>query len=146
MGGSAGGYTVLRALSTAPDVFAAGVCMYGISDLFQLARTTHKFELRYLDSLIGPLPEAAELYRARSPLLQPERITRPVAIFQGADDKVVPQAQSEAMVADLRARGVPHEYHVYAGEGHGWRKPETIQHFWETVEDFLRRRLVYGSG
>ena len=145
MGGSAGGYTVLRVLVTHPGLFRAGICRYGISDLFALTQGTHKFELRYLDSLVGPLPECAEAYRERSPLFAVERLRDPIALFQGADDEVVPREQSDAIVASLRARGVPHEYHVYEGEGHGWRRPETIDAYIRAVEAFLRRHCRPGE-
>lgn len=145
MGGSAGGYTVLRALTARPDAFAAGISMYGISDLMQLVQETHKFEARYLDRLVGPLPEAAALYEARSPLAQADRISRPLALYQGADDKAVPRAQSDMLAAALARRGIPHLYQVYEGEGHGWRRRETIEHFWGSVAAFLERHLVYAS-
>ncbi len=89
----------------------------------------HKFEAHYLDSPIGPLPDASADYRARSPIFTADHIRDPIAIFQGEDDGVVPKAQADAIVASLQRRGVPHEYHVYAGEGHGWRKAATITHF-----------------
>jgi len=143
MGGSAGGYTVLRVLTEYPGVFRAAICMYGVSDLFALAQETHKLEAHYLDELIGKLPEASATYRERSPIFSAERITDPIAIFQGEDDKVVPKDQSERIVASLRNRGVPHEYHVYAGEGHGWRKTETIEAFYRDVERFLRKTVLF---
>ncbi|MCC6627285.1 MAG: S9 family peptidase [Chloroflexi bacterium] len=143
MGGSAGGFTVLQALVEQPTFFTAGVCLYGIADQFAMAAETHKFEARYLDGLLGPLPEAAAVYRARSPLFHADRIVRPLAIFQGADDTVVPKNQSDSIVAALARRGVPHEYHVYAGEGHGWRKRETIEAFYTALDAFLRRYVVY---
>ncbi|NJL32958.1 MAG: S9 family peptidase, partial [Chloroflexaceae bacterium] len=135
MGGSSGGYTVLEALCKAPGVFRAGICMYGISNLFTLASDTHKFEAHYLDTLLGPLPAANAIYRERSPIFHAHLIKDPLAIFQGDEDTVVPRSQSDRIVAALKRSGVPHEYHVYAGEGHGWRKPETIEHF-----------LQYGAG
>jgi dipeptidyl aminopeptidase/acylaminoacyl peptidase len=144
MGGSAGGYTVLRALTEHPGAFRAALCLYGVSNLFTLAADTHKFEERYLDSLLGPLPKASDLYRERSPIFGADRIVDPVAVFQGEEDRVVPKAQAETIVASLRQRGVPHEYHVYAGEGHGWRKRETIESFWTTVEAFLRQYVIFG--
>jgi oligoendopeptidase F len=110
---------------------------------FTLAATTHKFEAHYLDSLIGPLPEAAALYRERSPLFAADRLRDPIALFQGEIDQVVPRAQADALVASLKSRGVPHEYHVYAGEGHGWRKAETIVHFYTAVEAFLRQYVLF---
>jgi dipeptidyl aminopeptidase/acylaminoacyl peptidase len=143
MGGSAGGYTVLQALVRHPGFFQAAICLYGIANLFTLAATTHKFEAHYLDSLIGPLPDAAGRYRERSPLFAADRIRDPIALFQGEIDEVVPKAQADAMVASLTSRGVPHEYHVYAGEGHGWRKAETIAHFYTTVDAFLRQYVVF---
>lgn len=143
MGGSAGGYTVLRALTEYPGTFKAALCLYGVSDLFALAQETHKFEAHYLDSLVGELPQASAIYRERSPIFSAERITDPIAIFQGDEDKVVPKSQSERIVASLRSRGVPHEYHVYAGEGHGWRKLETIEAFYRDVERFLRDHVLF---
>jgi len=142
-GGSAGGYTVLRALTVRPGFFRAAVCRYGISNLFSLAADTHKFEARYNDSLLGPLPEASQVYRDRSPLFAAESIRDPVILFQGAEDEVVPKAQSDAIVESLKRRNVPHEYHVYEGEGHGWRNPKTIEHYITAVEDFLKEHVLY---
>lgn len=143
LGGSAGGYTVLQSLVDKPGFYKAGVCLYGISNQFALVTDTHKFEERYSDSLLGALPEAAERYRSRSPLFHAEKISDPVIIFQGEDDNVVTKIQSDSIVASLKARGVPHEYHVYAGEGHGWRKPETIEHYLNAVVKFLAQYVVY---
>ncbi len=124
-GGSAGGYTVLVALSTS-DVFRAGADRFGISDMTALARDTHKFESRYLDSLIGPLPQAQAIYDSRSPLNHLDGFKVPVIVLQGADDPIVPPNQSERIVEALRARHVPVAYVLYPGEGHGFRKPENI--------------------
>jgi dipeptidyl aminopeptidase/acylaminoacyl peptidase len=143
MGGSAGGFTVLKALEDYPGFFKAGVCLYGVTNQFTLAEETHKFESRYLDTLLGPLPQASELYRERSPLFFVDKIRDAVILFQGQDDQVVPRAQSDALVASLQKRGVPHEYHVYPGEGHGFRKTETIEHFYRTVERFLRHHVIF---
>jgi dipeptidyl aminopeptidase/acylaminoacyl peptidase len=126
-GGSAGGYTVLVALSTS-DVFRAGADFFGVSDMTALARDTHKFESRYLDSLIGPLPQAQAIYDSRSPLNHLDGFKVPVIVLQGADDPIVPPNQSEQIVAALRARHVPVAYVLYPGESHGFRKPETIIH------------------
>ena len=142
LGGSAGGYTVLRSLQVHPGFYRAGVCFYGISNLFTLASDTHKFEARYLDSLVGPLPEARARYRERSPIFHAGDIVDPIALFQGSEDRVVPRDQSDTLAASLRSRRVPHEYHVYEGEGHGWRKRETIDAFYTSVDRFLRRRLL----
>jgi dipeptidyl aminopeptidase/acylaminoacyl peptidase len=143
MGGSAGGYTVLKSLVDLPGFYRAGVCLFGVSNLFTLASDTHKFEARYLDSLLGPLPEAAAVYRDRSPGFHAEQIVDPIAVFQGDIDRVVPREQSDSIVASLRARGVPHEYHVYEGEGHGWRKRETIEAYYKALDAFLRNYVVF---
>lgn len=124
-GGSAGGFTVLAALSRS-DVFAAGACSYGIADLSVLAADTHKFEARYCDRLIGPWPEASDVYTDRSPINHLDRFDTPLIVFQGLDDKVVPPNQSEMIVDALRARGVECEYHAFEGEGHGFRNAATI--------------------
>jgi len=143
-GGSAGGYTVWNALIRFPGLFKAGLCSYGVTNLFTLAMDTHKFEERYTDSLVGPLPEAADKYRAWSPVFHAEAIRDPVAIFQGEEDKVVPPSQSEEIVKALRMNGVPHEYHLYPGEGHGFRKSETRQAYYEAIERFLRQYVIFG--
>lgn len=124
-GGSAGGYTTLCAL-VFHDVFAAGASSYGVADAETLAQDTHKFESRYLDRLIGPYPEAKATYKERSPIHSADRLNVPVILFQGLEDEVVPPSQAEAMVAALRANGVPHAYLPFEGEQHGFRKAETI--------------------
>jgi dipeptidyl aminopeptidase/acylaminoacyl peptidase len=143
MGGSAGGYTVLQSLVDLPSLYRAAICMFGISNQFTLASDTHKFESRYSEALLGALPESAAAYRDRSPVFHADRIVDPVAVFQGDIDRVVPRQQSDAIVASLRARGVPHEYHVYEGEGHGWRKAETIERFYASVDTFLREHVLF---
>jgi dipeptidyl aminopeptidase/acylaminoacyl peptidase len=125
-GGSAGGYTVLAALAR-HDVFRGGASYYGVSDVAALARDTHKFESRYLDWLIGPYPERADLYRERSPLTHADRLSRPIIFFQGSDDRVVPPNQTEMMVEALRRRGIPVGYLLFDGEQHGFRRAETIK-------------------
>ena len=143
MGGSAGGYTVLRTLTLHPGLFRAAICRYGISSLFGLARTTHKFEAHYTDLLVGSLPHAADLFRERSQIYAADAIRDPVALFQGDEDDVVTKDQSDDIVASLRARGVQHEYHVYEGEGHGWRRPETKEAYIRSVESFLEQHVLY---
>jgi dipeptidyl aminopeptidase/acylaminoacyl peptidase len=123
-GGSAGGYATLCAL-TFHDAFAAGASYFGVADAEALARDTHKFESRYLDRLIGPYPERADLYRERSPINHVERLRAPVILFQGLEDEVVPPNQAETMVAALARNGVPHAYLPFEGEQHGFRKAET---------------------
>lgn len=125
-GGSAGGYTTLAALAFR-DVFKAGASFYGVSDLTALATDTHKFESRYLDGLIGPYPEEAELYRARSPINAVDQLSCPVIFFQGDEDKIVPPNQAEMMVEALKTKGLPVAYVLYEGEQHGFRKAENIK-------------------
>lgn len=125
-GGSAGGYTTLCAL-TFRDVFKAGASYYGVSDLEALATDTHKFEARYLDSLIGPYPERKDLYVERSPIHATQFLNCPVIFFQGDEDKIVPPNQAEMMVDELRAKGLPVAYVLYEGEQHGFRKAENIK-------------------
>lgn len=124
-GGSAGGYTVLAAL-TFHDVFTAGASHYGISDMEALAGDTHKFESRYTDNLIGPYPEARDVYRERSPIHYTEQLKTPVILLQGLEDKVVPPDQSERIFKALKDRGIPVAYLPFAGEGHGFRRAETV--------------------
>jgi dipeptidyl aminopeptidase/acylaminoacyl peptidase len=140
-GASAGGWTALAAVTSAlvssagslaspasparEPVFAAAVSYFGVSDLRPFAETTHDFESRYLDGLIGPLPETEELYKARSPIGHVSKWTSPVLLLQGLDDPVVPAAQSEAIAADLAEHEIPHAYIVFEGESHGFRKAET---------------------
>jgi dipeptidyl aminopeptidase/acylaminoacyl peptidase len=124
-GGSAGGYTVLVALSTS-DVFRAGADYFGISDMTALARDTHKFESHYIDTLIGPLPQAQAIYESRSPLNHLDGFNVPLIVFQGADDPVVPPNQSGRIVEALRARRAPVAYLIYDGEGHGFRNPKNV--------------------
>jgi len=125
-GGSAGGYTTLCAL-TFHDFFKAGASHYGIGDLEMLAKDTHKFESRYLDGLIGAWPDEQATYRARSPIHHVERLNAPVAFFQGAQDKVVPPEQADAMVAALRAKNCPVAYVLFEDEQHGFRKGANIK-------------------
>ena len=124
-GGSAGGYTTLAAL-TFHDTFKAGASYYGISDLEVLQQDTHKFESRYNDSLIGPYPEAREVYVERSPIHFTDRLSCPIILFQGLEDRVVPPNQSEMMAAAARRKGLKVKYVAFEGEQHGFRKAENI--------------------
>jgi dipeptidyl aminopeptidase/acylaminoacyl peptidase len=142
MGGSAGGFTVLNLLAHHPDLCAAGVDLYGVADLFDLDETTHRFEAHYLHSIVGPLPEAADRYRDRSPVTVAERITSPLLILQGEADEVVPVEQSRAIAARLVALGRTVELHTYPGEGHGWLRPETMIDELERIDSFLRRHVL----
>jgi dipeptidyl aminopeptidase/acylaminoacyl peptidase len=125
-GGSAGGYTTLCAL-TFYDVFKAGASYYGVSDLEVLATDTHKFESRYMDSMIGEYPAQKQVYYERSPINFGDRLSCPVIFFQGDEDKVVPPNQAEMMVDMLRQKGLPVAYVLYQGEQHGFRKAENIK-------------------
>jgi len=138
-GGSAGGYTTLAALTFHPRAFTAGASYYGISDIEVLAHDTHKFESRYLDTLIGPYPATREIYRARSPIHFVDRLSCPLILFQGLEDKVVPPNQSEMMANAVRAKGLPVAYLAFEGEQHGFRKAETI------VRSLEAELYFYGS-
>lgn len=140
-GGSAGGYTTLCAL-TFSDAFRAGASHFGIGDLETLARDTHKFESRYSDRLVGPYPARADLYRARSPIHFADRITCPLIVLQGLDDRVVPPSQAEQLVAGLRARNLPFAYLAFPGEGHGFVRAENIKRAIEAELYFYSR--VFG--
>jgi len=125
-GGSAGGYTVLAAMTQQPDFFGAGASYYGISDLEALLHDSHKFEARCLDILVGPYPAARDEYVRRSPIHAVDRLACPLILFQGLEDKVVPPNQSEMMVEALRRKGRPVAYLAFEGEQHGFRRAENI--------------------
>ena len=125
-GGSAGGYTTLAAL-TFHDVFAAGASYYGVSDLEALAKETHKFESRYLDSLVGPYPERQDLYVERSPINHTHLLSCPLLLLQGLEDEIVPPNQAEMMFEAVRAKGLPTAYVSFEGEQHGFRRSENIE-------------------
>jgi dipeptidyl aminopeptidase/acylaminoacyl peptidase len=141
-GGSAGGFTTLSAL-TFRSLFKAGASYFGISDIEALARDTHKFESRYLDRLIGPYPAERNLYISRSPIHSAERISAPLLLLQGLEDKVVPPRQSESMFDTLRAKGLPTAYIAFAGEQHGFRKAENIKRALEAELYFYGRVLGF---
>jgi dipeptidyl aminopeptidase/acylaminoacyl peptidase len=144
-GSSAGGLTALRCLD-AGGPFAAAVVAYGVTDLAALAADTHKFESRYIDRLVGPWPEASLLYEERSPACHPERVEGAVLLLQGSDDPIVPPDQAERMVAALRARGVRCDHVVFAGEGHGFRRAETLTRVAELEIAFVRDVLGLDGG
>jgi dipeptidyl aminopeptidase/acylaminoacyl peptidase len=138
MGGSAGGLTVLNVLAEHPGRCVAAVALYPVTDLVTLAEGTHRFEAHYTDTLVGPLPDAVDVCRERSPLHRAARITTPTLVLHGSADNVVAVAQSQALAARCPAI----ELHVYDGEGHGWRKPETTLDELRRVEAFLHRYVV----
>ena len=137
-GGSAGGYTVLAAL-TFSRVFKAGASYYGIGNLEDLVSDTHKFESRYLDSLVGPYPETKQLYKERSPINFIEKLASPVIFFQGLEDKVVPPGQAEQMVEALDKKGLPVAYVTFPEEGHGFRQAPNIKRSLEAEFYFYSR-------
>jgi len=141
-GGSAGGYTTLCAL-TFHNVFRTGASYYGISDLEALAKDTHKFEWRYLDGMIGPYPARRDLYIERSPVHCADRLSVPIAFFQGAEDPIVPPNQAEAMVDALRVKGLPFQYLLFDGEQHGFRRAQTIK---RTLDAELYFYSIFLSG
>lgn len=137
MGGSAGAMTALLLAARDPDRWAAVVALYPVVDLLDLAATTHRYEAHYTVGLVGPLPATAERHRTRSPRHRADRITAPVLLLHGSADPVVPPTQSAELAAELRARGVAVEHHVYEGEGHGWRSAATTRDELERTEAFL---------
>jgi dipeptidyl aminopeptidase/acylaminoacyl peptidase len=138
MGGSAGGFTVLHVLARYPDLCVGGIALYPVSDLFDLAQSTHRFEAHYTDTLVGPLPESNKRYHEASPITHASKITAPLLLLHGSQDHVVPVTQSEAF-----ARLCPSaELHVYEGEGHGWRLLETAEDEYVRVSTFLERNVL----
>jgi dipeptidyl aminopeptidase/acylaminoacyl peptidase len=140
-GGSAGGFTTLAALTFA-DVFKAGANYFGVADFETFVGDTHKFESRYLDSLVGPYPERKDLYYERSPANFVDRISVPVITLQGLEDAIVPPSQSERIVDALRANKIPCAYVTYEGEQHGFRKAENMIHSLQSELYFYGR--VFG--
>ncbi len=137
-GGSAGGYTTLAVL-TFRDVFSAGASYYGVSDLGALAEDTHKFESRYLDSLVGPYPEEADIYRERSPITSYQQLSSPIIFLQGLEDKIVPPDQADTMFNAVRAKGIPTAYLAFSGEQHGFRQAANIKRSLEAELYFYSR-------
>lgn len=125
-GGSAGGFTALAAVTQPSHPFACATSFFGVSDLAALAAHTHKFESRYLDSMVGRLPQDQAVYDQRSPVTNAANLSVPLLVLQGTQDRVVPTEQALAMVEAARANGVPHAYIEFAGEGHGFRKPDNV--------------------
>jgi dipeptidyl aminopeptidase/acylaminoacyl peptidase len=144
-GGSAGGYTLLLALAKHPDAFAVATCLYGVSDPRSLTTDTHKFEAPYANYLFGTGEARERAFRERSPLELADRIKTPVIFFQGLDDKAVVPAQTERIFAALRENGVASEMHLYAGEGHGFKKAETIRDVFDKETAFYAHVLGAGA-
>lgn len=144
-GTSAGGLTALGALIRSRR-FAGAAAWYGVTDLEALAADTHDFESRYIDSLVGPWPEAADTYRERSPIHHPERVSGQVLLLQGEDDPVVPASQSRRFADRLREQGIPCTLTVFAGESHGFRRADTIEASLGAELDFYRALFGEGAG
>src|SRR5262249_17764455 len=119
------------------DTFAAGADHFGVADLEALARDTHKFESRYLDTLVGPYPARRDLYVARSPIHHVDGFDRPLIVFQGLEDEIVPPTQSAMIVDALRRKGVPVAYLAFAGEQHGFRQAANIARSLEAQLSFF---------
>ena len=141
-GGSAGGYTTLAAL-TFHNVFRSGVSSYGIGDLEALATDTHKFESRYLDNLVGPYPEDTETFEERSPINHTDLLNCAMLLFHGLDDTVVPPSQAETMANAVRSKGLPVVLLTFEGEGHGFRREETIHRVLEAELSFHSQILGF---
>jgi dipeptidyl aminopeptidase/acylaminoacyl peptidase len=139
---SASGYTTLAAL-TFRDFFKAGASHFGISELGVMATETHKFESRYLDGLIGPYPEAKEIYDARSPINAVDQLNCPLILFQGLEDKVVPPNQAQMMYDAVKAKGIPVAYVPFEGEQHGFRQAQNIIRAVEGELYFLSRVFTF---
>ncbi|MFI5283456.1 MAG: S9 family peptidase [Candidatus Dormibacterales bacterium] len=137
-GGSAGGFTVLLSI-TKHEFYAAGASHYGVGDLERFTKETHKFESRYIDTLVGPYPERADLYRDRSAINFADRLSCPVVLFQGLEDKVVPPSQAEEFVAVCNEKKLPYAYVPFEGEQHGFRREKNIRRSIEGEMYFLAR-------
>jgi len=146
MGGSSGGFTALRAVSDEPDLFAATVVLYPVTDLIGLAERSHRFERHYTDSLIGPLPAALDEYRNRSPIEHAASyLATPMLILHGDSDPVVPVEHSRAFVGRVRAAGGDASLHIYEGEGHGFRQRANQLDEYRRIAGFLARHVPLAS-
>jgi dipeptidyl aminopeptidase/acylaminoacyl peptidase len=141
-GASSGGLTALLLAVRHPDLVRAVVAMYAVTDLVHLAATTHRFESRSIDWLVGPLVRDAARYRDRSPITHAADLRAPLLLLHGADDTVVPPEQAASLTSAVRAAGGTVEHHEYEGEGHGWSREDTLLDVYARLDDFLRRHAA----
>ncbi len=141
LGSSSGGLTVYQILVKYPGIFRAGIILYGIVNHLTLLENPPKFERFYSDWLIGPYPEAKDLYHQRSPIFSARKIQDPVAIFQGGKDRIVPKDQAEQIITELEKNKVPYLYRLYPDEGHSFKNIETLVDFYSQLEIFLASHL-----
>jgi dipeptidyl aminopeptidase/acylaminoacyl peptidase len=141
-GSSAGGYTLLNVLIRYPDLFQAAICSFPVANLIAIINETFKFEAHYYDSLIGPFPEEKEKYINWSPINHIGKIRTPIILFHGDSDPVVPSSQSEEIVDALTANHVPYHYQLFKDEGHGWKKAETLETYYNLIEQFLLENII----
>jgi dipeptidyl aminopeptidase/acylaminoacyl peptidase len=141
-GGSAGGFTTFACLAFRNDVFSAGAAYFGVADLQTFVSDTHKFESRYLSTLVGPYPERKDLYFERSPVNFANQLACPLILFQGSEDKIVPPSQSQMMFDSVRNKGLPSAYLLFEGEQHGFRRSTSIKRSLEAELYFFAK--VFG--
>ena len=147
-GGSAGGYTVLRALTVNVFPWKAGISLYGIGNITLLEQDTHKFESKYTRILFDPPgkelsdEERSKLYHDKSPQFFASRITAATLLLQGSEDKVVPLNQAEEMKKEIEKAGQVAKLVVYQGEGHGFQKAVNLKRAMEEEEALWKRTLL----
>jgi dipeptidyl aminopeptidase/acylaminoacyl peptidase len=146
IGGSAGGYTTLMALVRDPDFWTAGVSLYGIGNLYDLQLGAHRFESRYNDAVVGPLPESASRWIERSALTHVKNVKAPVLLFHGKEDKAVPYQQSVEFAEAVKAQGGIAELVLYDDEGHGFRKEHNRKDYVQRTEQFLEKYVINLQG
>jgi dipeptidyl aminopeptidase/acylaminoacyl peptidase len=141
-GGSAGGYSTLVCVTKAPERFAGGIALYGLYDLYTFGLETHRYERYYVETILGPSADKYALWHERSPINYLNRIRVPLLILQGADDKVVWPAQSEAVIRELQRLGIDYEYVCYPGEGHGFRRVATLTDEVARMDRYLGQKVL----
>ncbi|WP_030038144.1 alpha/beta hydrolase family protein [Streptomyces resistomycificus] len=127
-GASAGGWTAAASLIAEPDLYRAAAIYFPVLDADTWRRTTHDFESRYAETLIGPWPKSRELYEQRSPVHRADRIRAPFVLFQGTEDAICPPGQAEQFLKQLEGSDTPYTHRLFEGEGHGFRGAATVIH------------------